>query len=74
MYFYLNDHDSKQDILNAMSILYFSGGSTNTAKALEEMTNDMFSSTTGKRIDLCVRYVNNLPRLSIYTNDITFYT
>ena len=47
MYFYLNEHEDKKDILNAMSILYYSGGSTNTATALQTMRNDMFNSGRG---------------------------
>ncbi len=38
----LNDYQTRSNILDAMSIPFFSGGTTNTAGALRFMREDMF--------------------------------
>ena len=46
MYFDLDKYDSKLDILNALSIPYYYGGTTNTADAITEMLK-MFADSSG---------------------------
>lgn len=48
VYFQLNDHDNRQDIINAMSLPYFSAGTTNTAAALSTMREEMFTGGNGQ--------------------------
>ena len=50
IYFNLKDFSDRSLLLNAMTIPYFSDGTTNTARALEVMRNDMFTSGNGKRL------------------------
>ena len=47
IYFNLNYHDSRTAIINAMSLPYLSGGTTNTAEALRVLKEQMFSSSNG---------------------------
>ena len=47
MYFHLNDNSDVMQIMDAMSIPYFQGGSTNTPRALQYMRENMFTSGNG---------------------------
>ena len=46
--FDLNEYDSKQAVLNAMAV-YYSGGNTNTAGAIQTADNQMFQTSNGDR-------------------------
>ena len=47
--FMMNEHRYKEDIVNAISLVWSRQGSTNTANALTMMTEDMFNSAAGAR-------------------------
>ena len=49
VYFYFSNFESKRNILNALSVPYLHGGTTNTAAALTTAGNSIFSTNFGDR-------------------------
>ena len=49
VYFHFSDFESKQNALNALSVPYLHGGTTNTAAALTTARRSIFSATFGDR-------------------------
>ena len=49
VYFHFSDSESKQNALNALSVPYLHGGTTNTAAALTTAGTSIFSTTLGDR-------------------------
>ncbi len=47
VYIYFSDYESKRSILNALSVPYLYGGSTNTAGALRRLRNEVLTSRRG---------------------------
>jgi hypothetical protein len=43
IYFNLNDYDSRKKIMEGLTIPFFSGGTTNTARALQVLREQMFA-------------------------------
>ena len=47
VYFYFSNFESKRNVLNALSVPYLHGGTTNTAAALTTAGNSIFSTNFG---------------------------
>ncbi len=72
--FHLNKYDNRLDILEHIERMPYSRGSTNTAKALEFVTDTMFTQVTIQcllsgfiqiKLRKCSGYIGDLPHLGI---------
>ena len=61
VHFYLNQYSSKQHVMEAIRMIPYIPGSTNTADGLMTLTNEMFSQVNGDR--------KHVPNLAIVITD-----